>query len=64
MKTKIIKLYQFSELSDKAKQKALEWGRDLNVDHEWYDHAYDDIKAIGEIFGVDIENIYFSSFNK
>jgi hypothetical protein len=32
------KVYQFNELSDEAKQKALECMYDINVDHEWWDY--------------------------
>lgn len=39
--------YQFDELSDDAKQNALEklWG--LNVDHDWWDYLYEDAARIG-----------------
>lgn len=30
-----IKVYKFSELSKTAKQKAIQWGYDLNVDYDW-----------------------------
>jgi hypothetical protein len=32
------KVYPFSELSDEAKQNALECMYDINVDHEWWDY--------------------------
>lgn len=54
--------YQFNELSDEAKQKALECLNDLNVDHDWWDFVYDDAKEIGKLLGIDIEDIYFSGF--
>ena len=39
MKTKTVTydLYQYNELSDDAKEKALEWGYDLNVDYDWWE---------------------------
>lgn len=40
-------LYTFDELTDKAKEKAIEKLWDLNVDHEWWDGVYDDAKNIG-----------------
>lgn len=30
-------LYQYDELSDDAKEKALEWAADINVDFDWWD---------------------------
>lgn len=47
MKTIETKVYQFDELSDKAKEKAIEWGRDLNVSHDWWDFICDDASNIG-----------------
>jgi len=49
MKTKTINLYEFDELSDKAKQKAIEGLNDINVDHEWWDFIFEDAKSIGLI---------------
>lgn len=48
-------VYEFSELSDKAKQKAIDACRDWNVDHDWWDFMYDDCKNIGvKIGGFDL----------
>ncbi len=47
MKTVEIKLYQFNELSEEAKQNALNELQDLNVDHEWWDVIYEDAEQIG-----------------
>lgn len=61
MKTKIIPeqridVYSFDELSEDAKQKAIENLWDINVDHEWWDCIYEDAKNIGiEITGFDID---------
>ena len=41
------KVYPFAELSDEAKQKAIENLYDINVDHEWWDGVYEDAKNIG-----------------
>jgi len=46
MKTKVINLYQFSELSDEAKEKAIEKFRDINVDYNWWDMTYEDAKNV------------------
>lgn len=36
MKTTTINLYELSELSKEAKEKALDWGREFVTDHDWY----------------------------
>ena len=61
--TVITKVYPFDELSDEAKQAALEELWDLNVDHEWWDSDFEDIKAIATLMGIGIENVYFSGFS-
>ena len=53
----------FNELNDKQKMKAIEDNRDLNVDYEWWDHTYDDAKAVATLMGFNIDNIYFSGFS-
>lgn len=56
MKTIEIKLYSFDELSETAKQKAIEGLFDINVSHEWWDCTYEDAKNIGlEIDGFDLD---------
>lgn len=56
MKTISINLYQFSELSEIAQQKAIEKLSDINVDHEWWDNTYEDAKNIGlKITSFDLE---------
>lgn len=47
MKTKIINLYSFDELSEEGKKKALENLYDINVDYEWWQYTYDDAERIG-----------------
>ena len=56
------KVYKFEELSDVAKQTALESLSDINVDYEWWDFVVDDAKEIGQLMGIDIDKIYFSGF--
>jgi hypothetical protein len=60
--TKKYTVCKFSELSEDARQEALEKLYDINVDFDWWDSDYDDFKAIGKILGIDIGNIYFSGF--
>jgi len=40
-------IYQFQELSEESKEKALESLWDLNVSHEWWECLFDDAKRIG-----------------
>jgi hypothetical protein len=53
--TKVITYYKFDELSDRAKQNAIDKLRDINVDYDWWDYVYDDAETIGvKITGFDI----------
>src|SRR6188768_1413086 len=47
MRTIRVKLYQFDELSEAAKEKAISNLSDINVDHEWWDSTYMDAENIG-----------------
>jgi len=47
MKTIEITLYEFPELSEQAQEKALSRLANINVDHDWWKHLYDDAEAIG-----------------
>ena len=40
-------VYFFNELSEAAKQKAIENLSDINVSHNWWEFTYDDAKEIG-----------------
>jgi len=56
MKTKVITIYSFAELSEEGKQNALENLYDINVDHNWWEFTYDDAKRIGlKITGFDLD---------
>jgi len=47
-KETIIKTYyQFNELPEDVKQKAIEKLYDINVDHDWWDCLYEDAENIG-----------------
>ncbi len=47
MRNKEITLYQFSELSEEAKEKAINNLFDINLDHDWWEFTYEDAKNIG-----------------
>ena len=53
-----IKLYQFDELDDRAKERAREWFRSVggNTDDEsWYEHIYEDFEEVCECLGVELD---------
>ena len=63
MKTITINTYTFSELSEKAKDKARECHHDAYMsDGFWHECPIEDAKEVGKILGFDIENISFSGF--
>lgn len=56
--------YQFTELSEQAKQKALDKAREWQADDNfWHEYVIDDAKEIGKLLGIDIDKIYFSGFS-
>jgi len=55
MRTIEVKLYEFEELSNEAKENAIEENRTMNVEHDWWDCTYEGMKEIGiEINSFDI----------
>ena len=55
MRTKITTVYLFDELSDEAKQTAIDGTRSLNVqDFEWWDSSYESFAEAAGLFGLDI----------
>jgi len=49
-------VYQFDELSEKAKEKAREWYLDGGLDYEWWDGVCEDAARVGlAIKGFDID---------
>jgi hypothetical protein len=56
MKTIEINLYKFNELSEEAKQKAIERLSDINVSHNWWECTYEDARTIGlKITGFELD---------
>lgn len=56
MKTIEINLYKFNELSEDAKEKAINELSDINVNYEWWQWTYEDAEEIGlEITGFDLD---------
>ena len=44
---KTVLIYQFDELSAKAKEKARDWFRQGALDYEWWESVYEDAERIG-----------------
>lgn len=75
MRTETINIYQYSELSETAKQRAREWWRECaNSDNNFAECVYEDAAKMADIFGLDINtrwensgnyspNIYYSGFS-
>ena len=62
MRTITKEVYKFEELNEETQERVIEDNRDINVDYQWWDFSFDDIKEIGKILGINIKNIYFSGF--
>jgi hypothetical protein len=51
-----VKVYKFTELSEEAKQKAIEWFAAGNLDYEWWEAVYEDAGRVGiKITSFDID---------
>lgn len=61
--TVVRQLYTFNELDDDGKEKAREWWRRDGLDYEWHYDVISDIKQIGSMLGIDIDDVYFSGFS-
>ncbi len=55
MRTIAKTVYQFSELSDHAKERARDWYRQGNLDYDWYDSVYEDAATIADILGIRLD---------
>ena len=47
MRIKETKVYPFDELSEDAKEKAIENLSDINIWHEWWENTFEDAKNVG-----------------
>ncbi|MDP9047204.1 MAG: hypothetical protein M3N14_03650, partial [Bacteroidota bacterium] len=64
METIQLILYEFAELSDKAKEKAVKEFADINVNDDWYAYTIEDFKNICETIGITVntKKTYFRGF--
>ena len=62
MKKIIITVYSFDELSDEAKQKAIETERhnELRLDYKWWDGVFDNFREQFKEIGIDNADFAFS----
>jgi hypothetical protein len=66
MRTIETNVYKFSELSEQAKEKAIERLSDINVDYSWWEFTYMDAENIGlkiDSFDLDRNRHAKGSFN-
>lgn len=58
-------VYKFEELNEDAKDKALEKYYHINVEHDWYDNTYEDIKTLLgiTITGFDLDRGQYVEFD-
>ena len=62
MRIKQTKVYQYDELSDKAKEKARDWYREGNCDDTyWSESVTDDAATIAEFLGLDIKQTAYKT---
>ena len=55
MRTQTTTIYKFDELSDEAKQIAIDGNRSWNVqDFEWWESSFDSFAEAADLFGLDI----------
>ncbi len=64
MKEIITKVFEFEELSETAKKKAIEWYQEISAgDSDWADYVIEDAKRMGGLMGLDIQKVYWSGFS-
>ena len=52
-----VTVYAFAELSDDARERAINAFRDINVEFDWWDDSYDMIRTAGKLLGLEIDDI-------
>jgi len=50
-------VYQFTELSESAKETALSWFREGVTDFEWHEYIFEDFERIAGILGVELKQM-------
>lgn len=60
MRKQTVEIYKFSELSESAKEKAIEDYRQFTYDDCWSEEWFDSMKAFADLFGLKIEDYSIS----
>ncbi|MBV1952671.1 MAG: hypothetical protein KUG64_10825 [Cycloclasticus sp.] len=56
-------VYSFDELSDEAKQNALDNNRGWNTEHlDWADSAIDRVEIAGSMLGINVDRVLYTGF--
>ena len=63
-RTRVDQVYKFSELDERAKERARDWFRQgvFTESFDW-EHVFDDAKECLKLAGFDVDRIYFSGFS-
>lgn len=56
-------VFKFSELSERAKEKARDWFREGNLDYDWWEDIYEKAAHIAELLGIDLRTRPFKLMN-
>lgn len=59
MITKTVNLYQYSELSEDAKENARQWWRKASQDDDWWDYVQDEAKETG--VSIEAFDVYYKT---
>lgn len=62
MKTIKIPIYNFSELEETARRRALDCNREINIDTVWWDEDFDHFRTLCKSIGIEVDEIYFRGF--
>ena len=61
MRTATVNVFEFNELSDKAKEVARNWYREATAGEDWWDSVYEDASEIGlKLAGFDIGPAFYA----
>ena len=63
MRTITTTVYQYNELTDKAKERARAWYRDGGFDYDWWDCLYDDFDQRAKELGITLNRKYIPLMN-
>lgn len=60
MREETVKVFQFDELSEDAKEKARDWYRNGGLDYEWWDMDFEDFREELLEIGVETDTFWFA----